>query len=59
MFSNVEVAPDRNDNIFPRKASAEKKIDAAVATIIAVGRAMAGATAEESLDDFLNSPLIA
>lgn len=42
MFSNVEVEPDRNDNIFPRKASAEKKIDAAVATIIAVSRAMAG-----------------
>lgn len=42
MFSNVEVEPDRNENIFPRKASAEKKIDAAVAAIIAVGRAMAG-----------------
>jgi len=44
MFSNVEVQPDRNDNIFPRKASEDKKIDAAVATIIAVGRAMAGKT---------------
>jgi phage terminase large subunit-like protein len=40
MFSNVEVSEDRNDNIFPRKASAEKKIDAAVATILAMGRAM-------------------
>jgi len=46
MFSNVEVEPDRNENIFPRKASAEKKIDAAVAAIIAVGRAMAGAGQE-------------
>ena len=50
MFSNVEVVPDRNDNIFPRKASAEKKIDAAVATALAVGRAMAsaGSQAEQS-----------
>lgn len=46
MFSNVEVAEDRNGNIFPRKASAEKKIDAAVATILAMGRAMLGETAD-------------
>ena len=42
MFSNVEVVEDRNENVFPRKSSAEKKIDAAVATILAVGRAMMG-----------------
>lgn len=50
MFANVEVYEDRNGNIFPRKASAEKKIDAAVATIIAMGRAMisSGATEDES-----------
>lgn len=42
MFSNVECVEDRNDNIFPRKAKPELKIDAAVATILAVGRAMAG-----------------
>jgi len=42
MFSNVEVQPDRNENIFPRKSRPEKKIDAAVATIIAVARAMVG-----------------
>jgi len=41
MFSNVEVFEDRNENIFPRKASAEKKIDAAVACSLAMGRAMA------------------
>ena len=39
-FSNVEVAPDRNENIFPRKLRAANKIDAAVATIDAHGRAM-------------------
>jgi phage terminase large subunit-like protein len=43
MFSNVEVFEDRNGNIFPRKSSAEKKIDAAVATILAMSRAMVGA----------------
>lgn len=48
MFSNVEVYPDRNDNIFPRKSSDEKKIDAAVAAIVAVARAMVGETQEKS-----------
>ena len=48
MFSNVEVFEDRNGNIFPRKASAEKKIDAAVAAILAMGRAMLNSVAERS-----------
>ena len=43
MFSNVEVFEDRNGNIFPRKGSAEKKIDAAVAATLAMSRAMVGA----------------
>lgn len=38
MFSNVEVKPDRNDNIFPRKSAEARKIDAAVATIVAMNR---------------------
>jgi phage terminase large subunit-like protein len=58
MFSNVEVFEDRNENVFPRKASAEKKIDAAVATIIAVARAMQ-AQPESSLDDYLSNVLVA
>lgn len=41
-FSNVEVAPDRNENIFPRKLRPQNKIDAAVATICAHNRAMVG-----------------
>lgn len=44
MMSNVEVKPDRNENVFPRKQSAEKKIDAAVALITSHGRAMLGNT---------------
>lgn len=51
MFSNVEVFEDRNENIFPRKASAEKKIDAAVATILAMGRAMVGVSEKRSFWD--------
>lgn len=43
MFSNVEVQEDRNENVFPRKSKPELKIDAAVATILAMGRAMLGA----------------
>jgi len=49
MMSNVEVAPDRNDNIFPRKNSAEKKIDAAVALIVAHSRAMVNAESTDSI----------
>jgi len=42
MMSNVEVKPDNNENIFPRKKSFENKTDAAIATIVAHGRAMIG-----------------
>lgn len=38
--TNIVVAPDNNQNIFPRKPSAEKKIDAGVGMIIAASRAM-------------------
>jgi phage terminase large subunit-like protein len=40
MLSNVEVWMDRNENIFPRKLRPQNKIDAAVATIVAMSRAM-------------------
>lgn len=48
MLSNVEVKEDRNENVFPRKARASNKIDSAVATIIAMNRALA---AVESPDE--------
>lgn len=48
MFSNVEVQEDRNENIFPRKAKPEAKIDAAVATILAMSRAMLGEQEDEA-----------
>ena len=40
MMGNVTAAEDRNQNVFPRKEFAEKKIDGAVALIIAMGRAL-------------------
>lgn len=46
-FANVEVQEDRNENIFPRKGAPERKIDAAVATIVAMARLMVGAKEEE------------
>lgn len=61
MFSNVSVKPDRNDNIFPRKDGdrPEKKIDAAVATILAMGRAMLNTDGAAALSDFLADPVTA
>lgn len=47
-MSNVEVAPDRNENIFPRKLRATNKIDAAVGTILAHARSMVDSQPEAS-----------
>ncbi|MDX2061373.1 MAG: terminase TerL endonuclease subunit [Gemmatimonadales bacterium] len=38
--ANVEVREDANENIFPRKGSPKRKIDPAVALILAMGRAL-------------------
>lgn len=46
MLSNVEVKPDRNENIFPRKLRESNKIDAATALIIAMNRALAAAASD-------------
>lgn len=53
-LSNVEVQADRNDNIFPRKLRAANKIDAAVATIVAMNRAMVGEGSEHSFWETAN-----
>lgn len=50
MLSNVVVQEDRNSNIFPRKSRDEKKIDAAIALIVAHGRAMLGETHSNSIE---------
>jgi phage terminase large subunit-like protein len=40
MIGNVTAKEDRNENVFPRKESGEKKIDGPVAAIIAAGLAL-------------------
>ena len=52
--SNVQVKPDRNDNWFPRRGSRKKKIDPAVALIMAMCRAMV-AEEQGSIDEWLKS----
>jgi len=47
-LSNVECKADNNDNLFPRKQRFANKIDAAVATIIAMSRATAPREEEAS-----------
>lgn len=44
MVSNVVCHRDQKDNIYPRKEREENKIDGVVALIMALGRAMAGAS---------------
>ena len=51
MMNNVEVKEDRNENIFPRKSRATNKIDAAVATIVAMNRALATREPEATCPD--------
>ncbi len=58
MMSNVEVQEDRNDNIFPRKQRQENKIDAAVALIVAMARAMINEPHGDPAG-FLSNPIIA
>ena len=56
---NVVGRPDRHGNLYPAKQRPERKIDAAVALMMAVGRAMAEDTNEGDLLDFLRNPVIA
>ena len=56
---NVVGQEDRRGNLSPTKQRPEQKIDAAVALMMAVGRAMAEDTGEGDLDDFLRNPLMA
>ena len=51
--------PDRRGNFYPAKLRPEQKIDAAVALMMAFGRAMAEDASEGDLEDFLRNPVIA
>ena len=56
---NVVGRPDRRGNLYPAKPRPEQKIDAAVALMMAVGRAMAEDAGEGDPEDFLRDPVIA
>ena len=51
--------PDRRGNLYPAEQRPGQKIDAAVALMMAVGRAMAEDANEGDLEDFLRSLAIA
>ena len=56
---NVVGRPDRRGDLYPAKQRPEQKIDAAVALMMAIGRAMAKDASEGDLEDFLRNPVIA
>ena len=56
---NVDGRPDRRGNPYPAKQRPEQKIDAAVALMMAVGRAMAADGGQPGIGDFFRAPLFA
>ena len=56
-LGNVVGKADRRGNLYPTKQRPDQKIDAAVAVMMALGRAM---TEDDNtgIDDFLSNPLI-
>jgi phage terminase large subunit-like protein len=58
-LGNVVGRADRRGNLYPTKRWPEQKIDAAIALLMAVGRAMADDGSAAGLDRFLAGPLFA
>ena len=58
-MGNVVGRPDRRGGLYPAKQRPERNIDAAVALMMAIGRAMAEDDGEGNLGDFLRHPVIA
>ena len=57
-MGNVVGKADRRGNLYPAKQRPEQKIDAAVALMMAIGRAMAEEP-EPDITGFLRDPVIA
>ena len=60
-ISNVVCKEDANSNIYPRKETADKKIDPAVALIMALGRTLGMDKASRdrgSMSDFLENMVV-
>ena len=56
-MGNVVGKPDRRGNLYPAKQRPEQKIDAAVALMMAVGRAMAE-DGKPDFGDFVRDPVM-
>jgi len=56
-IGNVVGKADRRGNLYPTKSRPDQKIDAAVALMMAVGRAMVEDEQAKGLDDFLANPI--
>ena len=55
---NVFGRPDRRANLYPAKQRPERKIDAAVALLMAIGRATAADPEAPDWSAFLDDPII-
>ena len=58
-LSNVVSKRDRKDNDYPNKEKYEKKIDPAIALIMAMGRFLIAEGTAQNIDDFINDPVTA
>jgi phage terminase large subunit-like protein len=56
---NVVGKADRRGNLYPTKQRPDQKIDAAVALMMAIGRAMSEDDKAAGLDGFLANPIVA
>ncbi len=56
-LGNVVGKGDRRGNLYPTKQRSEQKIDAAVALMMAVGRAMIEDEEAKGLEGFLTNPI--
>jgi phage terminase large subunit-like protein len=56
-IGNVVGKADRRGNLYPTKSRPDRKIDAAVALMMAVGRAMVEDEQAKGLEGFLSNPI--
>jgi phage terminase large subunit-like protein len=56
-LSNVFGKAGRRGNLYPTKLRSEQKIDAAIALMMAIGRAMTEDQNDKNMDSFLSRPL--
>jgi phage terminase large subunit-like protein len=55
---DLAVKADRRGNLYPTKSRPDQKIDAAVALMMAVGRAMVEDEEAKGLEGFLTNPIV-